>query len=50
MSLNETKAKMDLNKPKSAQKIQNIFKMTLYKLKIGQNELKCESLNKLERT
>ena len=40
---------MGLNKPKRAQKILNIFKMILYELKMGLNELKCESLNELKR-
>ena len=38
--LNESKAKMCLNEPKCAQKTLNIFKMILYELKIGLNELK----------
>ena len=41
---------MGLNKPKRAQKILNIFKMILYELKMGLNELKCESLNELKLT
>ena len=40
---------MGLNKPKWAQKTLNKFKMILYELKIGLNELKWKSLNKLER-
>ena len=48
-SLNEPKAKMGLNDPKLAQKTLNIFKMILYGLKIGLNELKWVSLNKLKR-
>ena len=40
---------MGLNKPKRAQKILHIFKMILYELKMGLNELKCESLNELKR-
>ena len=40
---------MGLIEPKWAQKTLNIFKMTVYKLKIGLNELKWESLNKLKR-
>ena len=39
-SLNEPKIKMGLNKPKWAQKIQSIFKVTLYELKMGLYELK----------
>ena len=49
MNLNEPKAKMDPNEPKWAQKTLNIFKMISYELKIGRNELKLVSLNKLER-
>ena len=40
---------MDLNDPKLAQKTLNIFKMILYGLKKGLNELKWVSLNKLKR-
>ena len=40
INLNEPKAKMGLNDPKWAQKTLNIFKMILYELKIGLNELK----------
>ena len=40
---------MDLNEPKRAQKILNIFKMIQYELKMGLNELKWVSLNKLEK-
>ena len=46
MSLNEPKAKMGLNDAKWAQKTLNLFKMILYELKIGLNELRWESLNK----
>ena len=49
MSLNESKTKMGLSKPKLVQKSLNIFKMILYELKIRLNELKRESLNKLKR-
>ena len=49
MILNEPKAKMGLNEPKWAQKTPNIFKMILYELKIGLNELKWVSLNKPKR-
>ena len=49
MSLNEPKAKMGLNKPKCAQKTLNIFKITLYELKIGLNELKWKNLNNQKR-
>ena len=40
---------MSLNEPKRAQKSLNIFKMTLYELKMGLNELKCVALNELKR-
>ena len=41
ISLNESKqAKMGLNEPKRTQKTLNIFKMILYELKMGLNELK----------
>ena len=40
MNLNKPKAKMELNKPKWAQKTLNIFKMIQYELKIGLNMLK----------
>ena len=46
---NEPKAKMGLNKPKITQKTLNISKIILHELKIGLNELKSESLNKLKR-
>ena len=49
MSLNERKAKMGFSDPKWAQKTLNIFKVVLYELKIGFNELKWVSLNKLKR-
>ena len=49
MSLNEPKAKMGINEPKWTQKTLNTFKMILCELKIGLNELKWASLNKLKR-
>ena len=49
MSLNEPKAKMGLNDAKWSQKTLNLFKMILYELKIGLNELRWESLNKSKR-
>ena len=49
MSLNEPKAKMGLNDAKWAKKTLNLFKMILYELKIGINELRWESLNKSKR-
>ena len=48
-SLNEPKWARSQNWFKWAQKIQNIFKMILYELTIGLNELKWENLNKLKR-
>ena len=35
---------MVLNEPKQTQKALNIYKMTLYELRIGLNELKCVSI------
>ena len=35
---------MGLNEPKRIEKTLNIFKMILYELKMGLNELKCVSL------
>ena len=49
MSVHEPKAKVGLNKPEWAQKTLNIFKMILYELKIGLNELKRVSVNKLKK-
>ena len=43
-SLNEPKTKMGLNKPKWAQKTLNIFKVTLYELKMGLYELKWDKV------
>ena len=40
---------MDLNDPKQAQKTLNVFKMILYELKMGLNELKWQRLNELKR-
>ena len=44
ISLNDTKTKMGWNEPKRSQKTLNIFKIILYELKMGLNELKWVSL------